>query len=153
MSSDRILSIRAAATQDLGPLVELDAEVFGLISYPYFVFRQFYDLCPGGLLVATLDDLVCGYALVAQVLGSRRAYFVSLGVSPGSRGQGIGRSLAEAGLEFARSNGFDSIKLSVEPSNAAAIALYRSLGFVQVGEDLTFFGADGSRLIMQSALS
>jgi len=50
------------------------------------------------------------------------------------RGKGIGRSMMEALLErAAKIDGLEQIMLSVATTQAAAIALYRSLGFTSFG--------------------
>jgi ribosomal protein S18 acetylase RimI-like enzyme len=46
-----------------------------------------------------------------------------------ARGAGLGRALVEAALERARERGCRRIDLDVDPDNAAAQALYESLGF------------------------
>lgn len=50
-------------------------------------------------------------------------------VDPAARGRGIGRLLGEAAVEFARRAGYRAIWLDSEPDFAAALAVYRALGF------------------------
>jgi ribosomal protein S18 acetylase RimI-like enzyme len=50
-------------------------------------------------------------------------------VRPGSRRRGLGRALVEAALDYARQRGCREVHLLVDPENAAALALYESLGF------------------------
>lgn len=57
---------------------------------------------------------------------------LSLSVMRGHRHQGWGRRLLAAALEEARRRGTLRVSLSVEPTNRAAIDLYRSEGFVDV---------------------
>jgi ribosomal protein S18 acetylase RimI-like enzyme len=49
---------------------------------------------------------------------------------PGHRRSGLGRTLCEAAMATARDLGFRRMILDVVPERTAAIALYRSLGFV-----------------------
>jgi ribosomal protein S18 acetylase RimI-like enzyme len=52
-----------------------------------------------------------------------------MGVVPEYRGRGVGRALVEATLPAARSKGLARIDLEVRADNAAAIGLYRAVGF------------------------
>jgi GNAT superfamily N-acetyltransferase len=53
-------------------------------------------------------------------------------LEPEARGSGIGRSLAEAGVEAARALGYRRLLLDTVEWMAPAIALYESLGFVAI---------------------
>ena len=50
-------------------------------------------------------------------------------VEEDARGSGLGRALVEAALERARERGCARMELDVNEANAAALALYESLGF------------------------
>lgn len=65
----------------------------------------------------------------------------SLGVGVEERfyRRGLGRRLMKVALEFAARNEIDWIDLSVFGDNRAAIELYRSLGFVEVGRRIDRF--------------
>jgi ribosomal protein S18 acetylase RimI-like enzyme len=143
-------AIRTAAPSDVGALAELDQQVFGSISYPLFVFRQFVDLLGDSLLVgADGKGRVCGYAAVAPTHVAGEGYFISLGVAPYEQGRGLGRGLAVAGLERLRALGCTYSKLTVAPANRSAIRLYTSLGYRQIGEDPKYFGPGEPRLVMR----
>ena len=52
-------------------------------------------------------------------------------VEPGAKGTGIGRDLTRTAIAFARDAGYAEMKLdTLKNRMPAAIALYRSLGFV-----------------------
>lgn len=53
-------------------------------------------------------------------------------VKPAARGLGVGRLLAERLIREARTIGFAMMKLDTEPDFAAAVGLYRSVGFVEI---------------------
>ncbi|MER5641482.1 GNAT family N-acetyltransferase [Kitasatospora sp. NPDC002227] len=55
-------------------------------------------------------------------------------VDPAHAGQGVGRALAEYTVEWARAAGYRAMQFNaVVETNAAAVHLYRSLGFEVVG--------------------
>ena len=72
-------------------------------------------------------DAIPGGAGTAHIGG------LGMGVLKDFRGQGIGKRLLQATIDGARRIGLEKIELSVYSSNEAAIALYRSLGFVEEG--------------------
>lgn len=55
-------------------------------------------------------------------------------VSPESRKEGLARQLSEAVVDWARSDGSDTVTLYVGPNNAPARALYEALGFRDTGQ-------------------
>ena len=59
---------------------------------------------------------------------------ISIGVEAAWRGRGVGRALLEALVARARSDGHTALSLSVDARNAPALALYRSIGFVETGQ-------------------
>jgi ribosomal protein S18 acetylase RimI-like enzyme len=74
------------------------------------------------------------------------ARILSLGVSGCARGQGYGRRLVKAGIEYLRNKGCRVVTLEVRPHNIPARRLYESMGFVKVGETRDI---QGPWLVMQ----
>jgi ribosomal protein S18 acetylase RimI-like enzyme len=64
---------------------------------------------------------------------------VALGVEPGFRRRGYGEALLCAAVAFARDAGLAWIDLEVLAHNAPALALYRKLGFVEIGRSADRF--------------
>ncbi len=50
-------------------------------------------------------------------------------VDEGARGQGVGRALIQAAIEWARAQACSEVEVSTEMDNTAAQAFYRRLGF------------------------
>ena len=77
------------------------------------------------------------------------ARIFSIAVRKAARGRGLGRELLKCALAFATGKGAKVIKLEVRPENQAAVHLYRSAGFREVGKvkDL-----QGPWLAMEKAL-
>jgi ribosomal protein S18 acetylase RimI-like enzyme len=65
-------------------------------------------------------------------------------VTPACRGRGVGRRLLASMIERARDlQGLEHVLLSVTSENGAALALYRSLGFVAWGTEPAALKVDG----------
>lgn len=87
-------------------------------------------------LVAWDGDTMLGYCWLKVETGTGEFYVV--GIDPQQQGRGLGRLLTEAGLERLRQRGIPRSHLYVEGDNAAAVALYRSLGFVNDSIDIQY---------------
>ena len=74
---------------------------------------------------------VCGYIGCHIVLDE--GYIANVAVSPDCRRQGIGTKLVREMIRQARVRGLAFLTLEARESNAPAIALYESCGFVRVG--------------------
>jgi len=87
-------------------------------------------------LVAERDGAIVGHALLEPLALAVTAHVVRLTIAihEGHQRQGVGRALMNALLAWARGDArVEKVELQVRSSNAAAIALYQSLGFVEEG--------------------
>ena len=86
--------------------------------------------------VAELDGEIAGAYLLRPTqpgLGSHIAN-ASFAVAPSGRGHGVGRAMGEHALAEAKRLGFRAMQFNaVVSTNEPAIALWRSLGFEEVG--------------------
>ena len=69
------------------------------------------------------------------------AYIEDLAVNLEYRGLGIGRTLVERGIQWARENGFPGVMLETQDDNVPACMLYQSCGFVLGGFDCNVYKA------------
>jgi len=87
----------------------------------------------GGLaLTLDVEAAVAGQLLVSrrQQPGQRHIGDVAIVVTNTCRGIGLGHALMEAAIDWARAVGLERLALGVFTTNERAIALYRSVGFV-----------------------
>lgn len=61
-----------------------------------------------------------------------------VGVAPSAQGLGLGKALTLTGLDHLRRLGLETVLLYVEGDNAAAIAVYRRLGFEHFDTDVLY---------------
>jgi len=88
------------------------------------------------VVVVEADGVVVGWASL-NVFNARDAYRhvadISVYVARAARGKGAGTALLERLVELGREGGFHKLVLAGFPTNAASVALYRRLGFREVG--------------------
>jgi ribosomal protein S18 acetylase RimI-like enzyme len=104
-------------------------------------------LAAGEITVLLAGEPPCGLALLrfrpAIFSESLDCYLEELYVATERRGQGLGRALMEAAIEHARNAGAGRMELGTAEDDAAARALYESLGFSnregKVGGPVNYF--------------
>lgn len=85
-------------------------------------------------ILALNQDAACGLAgSFLQENDATRAHLVSMWTAPTHRRQGVGRSLVDAVVNWARQRGAHVLFLMVTSSNEAAIHFYERLGFTRTG--------------------
>jgi ribosomal protein S18 acetylase RimI-like enzyme len=85
----------------------------------------------GAIWLATIEGQIAG-CVAMRPLDAERAEMKRLFVRPAFRGSGAGRLLVEHLLREAKTLGYHRVCLDTLPSMKGAIALYRSLGFVEI---------------------
>jgi len=136
----------------LGPLnrtdaarcAELESQLFdGDDPWPARVFMAELEAKHNHYVAARADDKLVGYGGIAR-LGRKKPYeyeIHTIGVDAAYQGQGVGRQLLAALLEYANGG---TIFLEVRTDNEAAISLYESVGFVRVGMRRRYYRASGA---------
>ena len=135
------VQLRPMTEEDLARVSAVERESY---AFPWSegIFR---DCLRVGYVCRVVEigfDLV-GYAVMST--GAGEAHILNLCVRETMRGRGIGRTLLRQLLDLAAEAGVEDAFLEVRPSNLAAIRLYQSLGFVQVGVRKRYYQAAGGR--------
>lgn len=86
-------------------------------------------------------------AFLFDMLLGTSGEIVTLGVAPAARRRGAARALLEDLLARACALGVASLTLEVAEDNAAAFALYRGLGFEQVGRRRSYYRRPDASLV------
>ena len=93
-----------------------------------------------------------GYAGLRVSPGDFASDVLTIGVSKDQQGKGIGRRLMAELLAFAKRSGSEQVFLEVKESNAAAIALYKSLGFEQIDLRKKYYQPSGENAVVMKLL-
>ncbi|MEQ1565356.1 MAG: N-acetyltransferase [Myxococcota bacterium] len=102
-----------------------------------FLVARLPEVRLAGFLVATGGSLARG----------RHVARVEMMVAPGCRRRGVGRALLDGAIRWAEGTGVvRKLSLAVFADNAAAIALYRSVGFVDEGRRIGEYREPDGRL-------
>ena len=90
------------------------------------------------LIVGRLDGVIVGSAQLARPTKNNEAQahtgqLTTSFMAPWARGHGLARMIAEAVENHARTIGLSVLNLDVRETQEAAITLYRSLGYTEIG--------------------
>lgn len=124
--------VGTALPSDAPALVHLHGTCFAR-GWDVESIRQFLGdpACIVRLARHSSEAAVQGF-LICRASGGE-AEILTLAVAPDVRGQGIGLALWQAAREDLQARGVARVVLEVGEENAAALALYRKLGFREVG--------------------
>ena len=128
-------TIRAMEPGDLPRCAAIEATAPDPWTEPQLAEELASD--PGRLFVACRDGQIAGLAVFQLAAGE--ASLNALTVDPAARRQGAGRALLTGALAALRAEGAQSCFLEVRAGNAAARALYESVGFAAAGVRRGFY--------------
>jgi ribosomal-protein-alanine N-acetyltransferase len=147
MSSE--ICVRQAVVEDAAAILEIERSCAEAPHWSESVWAQvFSQAVREGVLpsiprpqrmcfVAEQAEEMAGFVVISIVgvagTGHGVAEMESLAVREAARRQGVGRSLCLQAILRARMMGAGSMQLEVRSASVAAMALYRSLGFVEQG--------------------
>jgi len=147
-----MITYRDANSMDIPVLVSLDKELFPYSPWSSGQYREEIS-APTRHFIVALDEAlnVIGYAGVFAP-GGAEADILTVGVIAQHRGQGIARQLMAGITKWAIDQGSIAMMLEVKTDNAAAIALYESLGYSKLNIRKDYFGTGLDALVMRKEL-
>ncbi len=135
------VTIRRMQLRDVPEVAEIEKATF---ARPWSAesFRQELERnAAARYLIAEKDGRVIGYAGAWIILDE--SHITNIAVAEAERGNGIGRKLTKALLEYLSNLGACYATLEVRVSNIRAQNLYRNLGFVSVGKRKRYYEDNG----------
>ncbi|HVP61543.1 MAG TPA: GNAT family N-acetyltransferase [Myxococcaceae bacterium] len=126
--------LRRLRLDDIPAAAQLTAEAFGGVAREARI-RRYLTLEPEGWF--GLEDAGGLVAIGGVIRYLRFAWLGLMAVRPQRQREGLGRTLAETAIEWAREHGCPSVCLIATP---AGVPLYRRLGFVPDGDSSELTG-------------
>ncbi|MFV2059267.1 MAG: ribosomal protein S18-alanine N-acetyltransferase [Gammaproteobacteria bacterium] len=137
---------------DLDRIMEIELNV-----YPHPWTRGIFSDCiKVGYQCLVLEDnsKIIGYCVMSIAINE--AHLLNISVAANYQNQGIGRHFVNQMCDVAKQSHADTLLLEVRPSNFAAVHLYDSIGFNEVGLRKKYYPGDSGvredALIMAKAL-
>jgi ribosomal-protein-alanine N-acetyltransferase len=141
---DGPVTIDALTPADAQRCADLEAQLFdGDDPWPAAAFNRELAVPHNHYVGARIGGVLVGYAGISR-LGRTPPFEYevhTIGVDPAYQGRGIGRRLLDELLGFADSG---VVYLEVRTDNEPAIALYRSVGFEQIGLRRRYYRVSGA---------
>jgi ribosomal-protein-alanine N-acetyltransferase len=135
------IQIRAMTEADLSAVVAVERSSY---QFPWSegIFRDCLRVGYVCRVVELAGELI-GHGILT--VGAGEAHILNICVREEFRCRGVGRRLMDYLLERGRVAGMTEAFLEVRPTNTAAIRLYQSMGFRQVGLRRGYYQAVGGR--------
>ncbi|MFT3905414.1 MAG: ribosomal protein S18-alanine N-acetyltransferase [Steroidobacteraceae bacterium] len=135
------LALRTMLSEDVPEVIKLEQLSY---AFPWSegIFRDCvrvgYTCC-----VAEIGGVLAGYGVLSH--GAGEAHLLNVCVRGEFRHRGIGRRIMAHLFQIAARAGASLVFLEARPSNLAALRLYQSLGFTQIGVRRGYYQAAKGR--------
>jgi ribosomal-protein-alanine N-acetyltransferase len=144
MTACEPVTVGALTPADAVRCAELEAQLFdGDDPWPAVAFQRELAATHNHYVAARIDGTLVGYAGISR-LGRKPPFEYevhTIGVDSAYQGQGIGRRMLVELLTFADGG---VVYLEVRTDNEAALTLYRSMGFEQIGLRRRYYRVSGA---------
>lgn len=138
--------IRQAELADVPAICRIETESY---ASPWSAKEITKDVLARGntiFAVAEADGEVAGFAEMRTVADEAQIY--SVAVDPAARGRGTGEALMRHMIKKAEEGDCSLVTLEVRSGNAAALSLYKKLGFREVGRRSKYYGGKEDAVLM-----
>lgn len=134
-------TLRAMRTTDLETVMQNELAAY---EFPWTqgIFRECL-LAGHGCWVLERDGKIIGHGVLST--GAGEAHILNVCIAPRHQGRGHGRHLIARLIDAARWHRVERIFLEVRPSNLAAVHLYESIGFNEIGRRPGYYPAHKGR--------
>lgn len=133
--------LRPMSRNDIDAVLEIERELY-LFPWSYGIFD---DCLKAGYScwVYESEDGIIGYGVMS--LAADECHILNLCIHDAYQRSGFGRRLLRALLDHAHGRSVETAFLEVRASNEAALALYRSEGFHQIGHRKAYYPHEDGR--------
>ncbi|MEO8909088.1 MAG: ribosomal protein S18-alanine N-acetyltransferase [Gemmatimonadaceae bacterium] len=130
--------LRPALEADVGDVAEVERSCFA-DPWSEESFSRLIDSAPAIFLIALFppDPAIVGYIIAFSV--GEDAEVLNVAVDPRNRGKGLAGQMLDAVLIQLGTRGVRTAFLEVRESNDAALSLYRSRGFSEIGRRSKYY--------------
>jgi [ribosomal protein S18]-alanine N-acetyltransferase len=141
LPSESMLIFRPMVEDDLPGIMQIEQAAY---QFPW-TEAIFKDCLRVGYCcwIVECDEQIIAHGVMSVAAGE--SHILNLCVDPDSQNMGLGKDMLSHLLEVARHHGADMAFLEVRPSNEAAIHLYTSAGFDEVGARNNYYPAESGR--------
>jgi ribosomal-protein-alanine acetyltransferase len=140
--------IRVAGESDLEQIMQIEKASFGNDAWSKSNMKSELLARHTTYLVAEENHTVIGYAGLSKLGSSTSSDIQTIAVSDSHRGVGVGRSLIQNLLVYAREQEAKEVFLEVREDRPIPLSLYSSLGFATIDRRENYYQPDGVAAIV-----
>ena len=151
-----MITYRDAMALDIPVLVSMEKILFADSPWSMGQFKEEFKGVPRThffTVAVDSNNQIIGYAAVMVAAPGIEADVLTVGVLPEHRKSGIGTAFMEQLENWASDKESNAMMLEVGVENSGAIALYKSLGYVQISLRKNYYGTGLDALVMRKDLS
>ncbi|MCB1826518.1 MAG: ribosomal protein S18-alanine N-acetyltransferase [Candidatus Competibacteraceae bacterium] len=142
LRESRASRFRRMLYADLREVLAIEKRAYEF-SWTESIFRDCIRVGYHCQVLETPHGFIQTYGVMSAAAGE--AHILNLCVRPELWGRGLSRRMLEHLLELARTAEVQSVFLEVRPTNTAAVRLYDSAGFCEIGLRPGYYPAAGGR--------